>query len=291
MLGRHPSLLALPETCLLARETMDDYLRDTSGNIFIDGLLRAAAHVMFGGESEASIADAQRWLAGQAGSSTLEVFDLLRQGAAPRRIVEKSPILTSDIGHLRRIERFFSGRVRYLHLVRHPRAYATSLLDTLVAIADHVAPSAATEALHQPESLFFGALERDTGIVDPQHCWLTRHTRVAGFLDTLEPERSLRVRGEDLVDTPRETLAAMLTWLELPCNASILDAMVRPEQWTFAAPPPPGVYGAGDRNFMAAPSLAGADRTRETLAGPLRWRHDYGEFSPDVRRLATSFGY
>ncbi|HTC29546.1 MAG TPA: sulfotransferase [Candidatus Acidoferrum sp.] len=291
MLGRHPSLCALPETCLLARESMAEYTRDLNAGLFDVGLIYAVQELIFGEQSENAQRKVSEWLAARRNESTLSVFDELRRQALPRIIVEKSPAMTTTLANLERIDRSFEGRARYIHLTRHPLSYGTSLLDTLRSRLDSFPPIVTLRALQHPDSLFFDAMDMETGIVDPQRCWLRRHTTIDSFVSRIDPDRHIRVRGEDFVNAPDRTLEHVTAWLRLPTDAKSLDDMLHPEHWGFSNPRATGNGIAGDRKFFANPNIRNKDTRGASLDGALRWRWDGRGFDDAVRYLAASYGY
>jgi hypothetical protein len=112
MLGQHPSLCALPETCLLTRESMAEYSRDLDAGLFHVGLIYAVQELVFSERADCTPKKAAEWLLARCNESTLSVLDELRRRAAPRIIVEKSTAMTISLTHLQRIDHvFFLGRL------------------------------------------------------------------------------------------------------------------------------------------------------------------------------------
>ena len=64
MLGQHPQLYGLPETHLFGVETVAEWCDACSRATFkmSDGLLRAVAEIVYGEQTEATIALATSWL-------------------------------------------------------------------------------------------------------------------------------------------------------------------------------------------------------------------------------------
>ncbi|HTW82638.1 MAG TPA: sulfotransferase [Candidatus Sulfotelmatobacter sp.] len=286
MLGCHPELYALPETCLFVRDTMAEYLRDADNCIFVDGLIRAVAQQVFEGQTDGALVAAQEWIGRQRRRSTRAVFDELRKRAHPRRIIEKTPMTTARLEHLARIERFFSKRARFIHLTRHPRSYGASLVDTLLAMLNGNDVATVMRLLENDESIFYGVMDSDTGAIDPQNSWLRRHRRIDDFLAGIDEARWIRLRGEDVVTAPGRFLPHIFAWLGLP----MAETALHPERWDFAARPRAGLSGGGDRKFFRDPTLR-SQFSVPGLDGALRWRTDRGGFRPEVQRLAHAYGY
>ena len=122
MLGQHPGLYGFPELNLAAAETVGDWIR-TSTQIDMDwmrfGLVRTVAQFMQGNQSAKAVTGAERWLAGQAGMTTTQLFARLAAHVAPRRPVEKSPQAISSDETLARLARIATDAL-FLHVTRHP---------------------------------------------------------------------------------------------------------------------------------------------------------------------------
>lgn len=290
MLGCHPALCALPETCLLTRELMSDYVRDLNFGTYDGGLVHAVQELIFADQADGIRERAAEWLAARRNDTTLSIFDELRRRASPRIIIEKSPSMTSGLTRLRRIEHLFSGRARFIHLTRHPLSYGTSLLETLRKL-DAVKPSVARRRLQQPDSLFFGAIDPESGAFDPQRSWLKRHGLIDSFLSEIDEDRSIRVRGEDFLNAPRKTLERVTNWLQLSSDVESIDDMLHPEKWKFARPRAIGHRRAGDRKFYTSKKLRSKDTSSDSLDCALGWRGDGRGFDEPVKRLAASYGY
>jgi hypothetical protein len=134
-------------------------------------------------------------------------------------------------------------------------------------------------------------MDPETGIVDPQRCWLRRHSIIDSFLSQISVDRYIRVRGEDFVGAPRPTLERVMAWLKLPTDSNSVEEMLHPERWRFSNPRAGGNAIAGDRKFFANPKLQKKATRGASLDGALRWRWDSRGFDEAVKRLAASYGY
>jgi hypothetical protein len=132
----------------------------------------------------------------------------------------------------------------------------------------------------------------DPPTIDLQKYWYSFHVNISTFLDTLPRDRWIRLRGEDVLADPDKHLAEIAAWLDLRGDAEAIEMMKQPERSPFAGFGPVNAPGGGDGKFFADPTLRPykPDPTL-SLDGPLPWRRDERGFSPEVRLLATEFGY
>src|SRR5262249_52205877 len=160
-----------------------------------------------GGQALEQIDRARTWLAARPHWSGADVLDVLLARLSPRTAVEKSPENVATAAALRRLAAAYPN-ARYLHLTRHP-------VTTQASIAGHRRRIVPTHPLgHQPMA----------GIV----AWLDVHARIVRFLSRLPPERSLRVRAEDVLNDPEQQLARVARWLGLRVDADVIEAMRHP---------------------------------------------------------------
>jgi hypothetical protein len=289
MLGGHPEIHALPETCIFARETIADLLRDRGSALFDYGLVRAVAQLVFDSGEPAALDLARRWLIDRRHRSTSSVFADLRRRVSQSVIVEKSPIFTARSEHLERIERTFSD-VFYLHLVRAPHGFGRSLLRTLSDLEATVPPAYVERVLADPDSIFCGLAAAPKAPRDPQHVWLARHRRIQSFLAGIDSRRHRTVRSEDCLNAPESALRDICSWLELDFNDRILQRMVRTGDWLYARAPT-GTHGGGDRRFFQSPELKARPREPVPLSDPLPWPQVLPDLRSEVYALASAYGY
>ncbi len=275
MLGQHPSLYGFPELTLFSARTVGDALRnryDLPPDVHAwttSGIHRSLAEVMFGGQDDAAIAAARKWLDERRDLESVELFDLLQSLVAPRIAVEKSPETTdADAFIFRAIVRY--PRARFIHLVRHPVATIDSMRrywQNWPWMRKH-APLEVTSA----------------------SIWYASHCRIAQILDEYAPDRTLRVRAEDVLGTggPRE-LGRIASWLGLRADPLAVDSMMHPERSPFATVGPEGAAGGNDGGFLARPEVRVVELP-STFAFPEAWG-----LSPQqqglIVELAQKLGY
>jgi Sulfotransferase family len=294
MLGQHPEMYGLPETHLLASETIREWQDLCMQSTFpmADGLLRAVAELYFGSQTESTIVPAQGWLRRRSHLTTGMVLELLAGKVAPRVIIEKSPSLVYRLDSLQRAHSMFP-QARFLHLLRHPRGQCESVVKFiektshsgasphwLIQLGALTASPAAADPHQQADPEW-----------DPQNGWYRLQMNICAFFDSLPAEQKMRIRAEDLLANPDEILPQIAAWMGLRTDAGAVDQMKHPERSPYTAWGPPNARGGNDPDFLASPAIVPARIGRHHLSGPLPWRKDSAGFSPPVRQLARSFGY
>lgn len=295
MLGQHPQMYGLPETHLFAFDTLSARAEYAAGASYpmAHGLLRAVAQLYFGAQTKDTIQRAQQWLDARPGWTPDLIFKVLGDRVFPRVLVDKSP---SNIGRevLERMRAAFPG-ARFIHLLRHPRAYAKSVLKFIQERTRH-GPIPPSHWLMRISSFPPPDADPETyaenGILNPQNGWYALHKLILGFLDSIPAAQRLRVRGEDLVQSPDKALPEIAAWMNLRTDPEAIEQMKHPEHSPYASLGPPGARYGNDVFFLQDPVLRPA-RAAEPLSldGPLEWRNDGAGFCAEVKSLANEFGY
>jgi hypothetical protein len=275
MIGQHPQLHSFPELSLFRAEVVEDLLIDPPGWLGspsrnrVGGLLRALAQEHDGTQDETAIERALDWLADRKDWPVAMVLDHLLGSVAPLTGVEKSPENSSRDSFLARMSAAYP-RARYVHLVRHP-----------VSTVQSMHSSWATRGWWRVEPDVFH-----------QFCWSLwyfQHKRISDFGKTLPPDRFVRIRGEEVVNSPDSTLTGLCRWLGVDTSVDAVELMKAPERSPYAALGPQNARGGGDLSFLGAPVLRSADLP-ESVSPPADWRLDPWSILM-VLRLATEFGY
>jgi hypothetical protein len=275
MLGAHPELHAFPELAAFGRATVGNLMvdpprwRGAPARQRVAGLLRALAQLHDGEQTSESIAAAREWLEARHGWKAESLFDHLLTCAAPLIGVEKSPESPNQDRFLERICAAYP-RARFLHLTRHPVA--------------------SVESMHR------SWIERDHWTVEPElfhnFCagvWYHQHSRIDRLLRALPPDRGFRVRSEDLLSAPHESLPALCRWLAIDGGEDAVEAMSHPERWEHAALGPEAARGGGDGSFMRNPARR-EPKMPASLERPAGWTVDPWQWL-SVMELAGRFGY
>jgi len=281
MAGQHPDLYGLPELNLFVAETMRAREGLLGDRLFADhGLLRAVAELVLGDQSVQTIALAKRWLRARRECSWLAVFEELAAYIAPRHLVEKSPRTVQHVERIQRVRRSFPD-ARFLHLLRHPRSQGESMRQL----------GGAGVSRRLEDDAFDWATDPPT--IDPQRLWYRTHVNIMTFLDGVPKDQWLRLRGEDLLESPDRHLKKIAELMAVRSDPDAIEAMKHPERSPFACIGPWNAPFGNDPKFLRSPQLRsdGVAPSRRALPGPLPWREDGAGFSAEVVTLARELGY
>jgi natural product biosynthesis luciferase-like monooxygenase protein len=186
MLAGHSRLFAPPELELLSFPTLADRKAGFAGrnSYRLQGTLRALTEI-YGWGPERAARMMEAWEA--EGWTSQRFYRLLQEGAAGKTLVDKTPSYGLDRLILERAEAWFAQPL-YVHLVRHPYGMILSFeeahMEALFAQADHgLSPRQLAEAN-----------------------WTVTEDNVRAFLAGIPAQRQCRIRYEDLVARPRQTL-------------------------------------------------------------------------------------
>jgi hypothetical protein len=276
MLGQHPQMFGLPEMNLFVAENMWEWwiLHDEARRPLAHGLLRAVAQLCFGEQTRGTIEFARQWLRRRLHRTTADVFRELAGMVDSSFVIDKSPFTAFRFEYLDRLHREFP-EARFLHLVRHPREQGRSMITLLLELG--------TDPMQLDRWLSAGN--------NPQDVWYFVNRQIRDFLAPLPPAQWMRVRGEDLLATPDAHLQDIAKWLGVRTDDEAIDQMKHPEESPFACFGPPGARLGYDPHFLRNPFFRPKDVEFQSLEGSLDWRRDTLEFSPQVKRLARTFGY
>lgn len=302
MLGQHPQMYGLPETHLFVDERLDGWWGRASGESFqmTHGLLRAVSEICFGEQSERTVALAAAWLKRRRTYTSGMVFEELARAVAPAVAIEKSPSTVYTAEALQRLQRFFP-QARFMHLVRHPRGYCSSVIKYLRTLAKPAyqprdGPASAGPPQWISDLAHFAGIAPDgdrraSDVLDPQGGWYVYNHNVVRFLESVPPDQQMTVRGEDLLQDPDGNLAEVAAWLGLRTDAGAIEEMKHPERSPYASFGPTGARLGNDILFLEHPAIRPGRGHDQSLDGPLSWRQDGAGFAPEVTRLARWFGY
>lgn len=281
MLGQHPQAYGLPELCLFnGRQLKDLWVRDSDemsdNSRARQGLLRAVAEIYAGEQTKATVTMANHWAAARQEESTASVYRELVDKIDPLIAVEKSPAYTIALERLLRMHEAFPN-ARFVHLTRHPVGQCKSVMRM----------NGGAFALYANSLEFL----EDRAIVEPQFAWHDLNINILNFLDTVDPDKQLRVRGEDIMSDPPVQLARICGWLGIRDDPAAVEEMMHPERSPFACfGPLPALFG-NDPNFLRGPTFRPHKVKVPPLDQPVPWRDDQQGLHPRVVALAQEFGY
>lgn len=275
MIGQHPQLFGLPEVNLFAGDDLSHLSRWYRVRPrFQHGLLRAVAELGLGGQSAADIHAAKAWLEEMSETETGEIYQDLVEWAAPRMLVDKSPMYSYDTEAYGRIINNFPD-ARFIHLVRHPRGTCESLFKMRKDIE---------------KSAGGGGGQGGELKLDPDKVWCSPHEKIVEFLDALPQEQWLRIKGEHFLTDPDDKLRQICDWLGVRKDEWDIEAMKHPENSPFACLGPMNARFGNDPGFLENPKLKEYHAKTLSLDGPLSYGSGI-EFSEKTRHYAQLFGY
>ena len=293
MLGQHPQMYALPELHLFTAETVGAWRELGSKESFeMDhGLVRAVAELYFGGQTDRAASRARGWIRRRSNFTTGLLLEAIADRLKPLIPLEKSPSIVYSPEALQRVLEMFPT-ARFLHLVSHPRLYGESVVQTLRELAGGLSlpPS---HWLAQLASYRAPGVEHvsDGGITDPQTGWYALNISIVSFLSSLPDEQRKTIRGEDLVTDANEGLCSVAAWLGLRTDPEAVEEMKHPEGSPYACLGPSSASFGSDIFLRKGPLTRPEWAQPRSLEGPLGWREDGGEFSPEVKHFARRLGY
>jgi Sulfotransferase family len=286
MLGQHPQMYGLPEVHPFLAETMRERPRTHQ-----KGLLRVVAQLFAEEQTVQTIAQAQRWVNARANRTCVAVFRELAEKVSPRLLVDKSPTTIMRSEYLQRVRRAFPG-AKFIHLLRHPRSHGESMRKQRSLAFDGGKPWRAFRQNTAIAGPMAAAAARRLRVFDHSRDWYTWNMNIITFLDGLPEGQRMRVLGEDLLREPDAYLRKIAEWLGLRTDEEAIEAMKHPERSPYACIGPVNAPFGNNRGFLEAPALRRNSPAKELkLEGPLSWRDDGGELSPEVKELAREFGY
>jgi len=298
MLGQHPQMYGLPEMQFFMSDTIENFWAAClqASLPLGDGLVRVAAELFFGGQTEETVEQAEGWVRRRFPMTTGRMLEVLAEAVAPRILVEKSPSNAYNRIFLQRIGAMFPDGL-YIHLVRHPRGQAESVLRAIEKIRDFgVGPMQwlidyATYPTIEPNQLPDARNRAQVPELDPQKAWYVLNQNIRTFLRCVPQSRKLLIRSEDVVANPDEALRGIVTWLGIRADAEAIEEVKHPERSPYARLGPKGAMFGNDPFFLRDPAPRPARAMPQSLEGPLGWRKDGSGFLPEIKKLAAEFGY
>jgi len=240
MIGMHPELYGFPELSLFRGENVADLITDRPGarglpaRARTSGLSRALAELHQGKQDEESVKQARQWLADRHDWEVASVFDHLQALVAPLIALEKSPENSNRQDYLERLDSVYP-RARFLHVTRHPTPTVKSMYEAW-------------------RNAGLWDISDDMFHLHLLGTWLFHHARIKKFTESLPPDRWMRVRSEDVLNVPYETLPRICKWLGIDGGDQSIEAMLHPEKSPFARIGPRNALGGNDPNFLKEPA-------------------------------------
>ena len=240
VIGEHPDLYGFPELHVFVEDTIGQLIeyeiKSKRRYCGPHGLLRAIAQLHEGTQSTESISRAIVWLHDRRDWPTKDMMDYLLEQVSPQIGVEKSPVNSRSIRHLKRIYKQYPNSF-FLHLVRHPVSGAKSREEfnqDLILRSMH----------YRGTKLIYHTLE-----------WYEMHRNIMEFTSKLPIGQTMRIRGEDLLSDPDQYLPQIAEWVGIRTDTAAIEAMKHPENSPYACVGPAPARGGNDLKFMLSPKL------------------------------------
>ena len=308
LLGGHPDFYGAPHLNLLAFEELWQYI--SYGAIprdpHLHGLWRYLGVMLTGEQSMQSMQTAQRWLNRRSQRPVAEVHARLRQLAAPRRLVDYSPLVAQNAAAMRRAIAALPDDTVVIHLTRDPRVQGRamclpvwqSIMTSLDFWDRRGRYQACMDVFEIGEQFIDWSVTPP--VFDPQFAWHRTQTAAREVLAELPAERGLHLDLDAMLAAPEAALADLLGRLGASADSATIAAMLNTGLTDYSLPGP-YVAPFGVDFEMIGRSVAGAlergarsgagQAVRGTAAGPLPWRGDGEGLLPEVGALAHSLGY
>ena len=230
MLEAHSALFAPPELNLLPFGRMGDRgrLLDRLGYTWMRRGLGSALSELEGlgaGAAEAALAALET-----ENLPVSAVYRRLQRLAAPRLLVDKSPLYALDLAWLQRAETLFRA-AKFIHLTRRPEA----MMESFVRMR-----------FHRLLGNHWRVWDEDAWAL-AEKVWTVANQQVLAFLDEVEPARQRRLTFETLVTRPQAALAELCEFLSLPYETGLANPYAG-ERMTRGLRP--GEIAIGDPNWL-----------------------------------------
>ncbi len=279
MLGSHPQLAPMPELRLGLAERVDALLEifAISQAPIADGLLRAIAEHLTGGQNARGIAAARDWLQQRSNQRTADVLAALAAAVAPRRLVIPDSESALRPHELLRWQAL-APQADLVHCLRHPLPHGVVWSRWLAS------------QVFVPADYRDHARSPQPAAIEPQLPWLRCQRNLQRWWPAAQ-RRMLRM--ESLQSQPDQALSALIAGLGLaPVETAVCDRMMAAADSPFAGFGPPEAPRGLEMEVLD-PVLDGITLPAPpySLAGPVPWRDDGAAFDPEVRALARSYGY
>ena len=271
MLGRNSAAFAFPHLNLFVADTLEALVTEmvSHGQTHLHGLLRTVAYIYGGEQTIISVGMARRWIMRRLSWPTSQVFDELRRGVAPLRLVDKSAIYSRDATCLDRILKAMPDAY-YVHVIEHP-----------------LSPGATIGPFKRdpPDA----RRRRARGAISSrgQLQWLHAQRLISDAMNDVAPERLVLLRMERLLADPQLEISDLCARLDLPIDEITVADMLHPENSPFAGVGPVAANLGDDPAFLRDPRFS----PKSMLSLPALSPHRCKKMLPEVAQVAALYGY
>jgi hypothetical protein len=279
MLGQHPQGYGVPEINLFSRDKLEELVESSreKRQFMLHGLWRNIAQLYAGEQTIESVEMARRWVHRHLEWTTGEVYWKLCHKIAPLRIVDKSPAYIKNPRAMQRIQETFP-QAKYLYMTRHPIDQGKSVMSAVQAVASLVVSDSFDHSTHPPT-------------LDPQYEWYNNQRMIMDFLSTIPENQKMQLRGEDILNQPREYLEKICGWLDFSWNDEVYEQMLRTEASPYACMGPFGALWGNNPGFQKSPVFRHRPLQPSLNATILPWREGGIGLTTEVLGLCQELGY
>ena len=199
MLAGHPQIFAAPELHLLPFNTLAEREARLTEAHLNEGLQRSLMELK-GVDAATSQQMLQAWV--DEALPIDQMYGVLQSLAGDRILIDKSPTYAINRAILDRAEALFA-RARYIHLVRHPY----SVIESFVRMRmDRMLGLSSPNPYHLAEQV-----------------WNQCNQNIQQFLSTVDGDRHIQLRYEDLVAQPQAAMESLCDLLKIPFEARMVN--------------------------------------------------------------------
>ena len=203
MLGGHSQLFAPPDLDLLPFNTLTERKSALTGkyHFFLEGTVRAIMQI-----KDCRVEQAQSIMQKneERHLSTQQFYHLLQQWLPEKTLVDKSTTYALDPEILKRAEMYFDNPL-YIHLLRHPYGMIHSFENVKL------------------DQIFFRYEHPFSRRELAELIWLVSHQNLLEFFRQVSEDRQYRVKFEDLVKHPHNTIEGICEFLHLKFHPEMLQ--------------------------------------------------------------------
>lgn len=260
IIGQHPELHAFPELQIFGRSSLQDMMirnQESLNRLASPGSIRAVAEVHEQKQTSESCARAWLWMQSHSYMSPVEFFNYLQAKIYPLIAVEKTPVNTLKISRLREIVGAYPN-AKFLHLTRSVVGNYSSLEEFLGEKGKFITDE-------DSEQLSAKALSMD----HPASIWHAAHRNILTIRPLIKTENYLRIKGEDLLNSPTRVLSQFCKWMGIDNSSLAIQSMLRPHESPYACIGPRIAHGGNDGKFMRQPVL----RHRSSMSNQVKSFH------------------
>jgi len=237
---------AFPELWVFGRSSLLDMMitnQESLNRLASPGSIRAIAEVHEHKQTNESCTRAWLWIQKHSNMTPVDFFNYLRAQVSPLIAVEKTPINTLKVSRLSEIVGAYP-KAKFLHLTR-------SVIGNYKSLKEFLGENDKFHVANQSEQVDAKALFLE----HPVSIWHASHRNILTMRPLINPRNYLRIKGEDLLNSPDIILRQFCEWMGIDSSLSAIKSMLRPHESPYACIGPRIAHGGNDGKFMRQPVL------------------------------------